>query len=104
MRRTKTRGMRCSIMSGIRLKFVHQWVDKRQGGAKARYYFRRPGFKRMPLPGLPGSDEFMEAYKAALAGQALPRPMIGASRTKAGSVAALVVSYFSSAQFLALAP
>ena len=76
-------------MTGIRLKYVHQWVDKRSGGARPRYYFRRPGFKRLPLPGLPGSAEFMEAYQAALAGQALPRPMIGASRTKVGSIAAL---------------
>jgi integrase len=88
------------MMTGIRLKYVHQWVDKRNGGAKARYYFRRPGFKRTPLPGLPGSDEFMEAYRAALAMQ-LPRPMIGASRTKAGSLGALIVSYLSSAEFLA---
>jgi integrase len=89
-------------MSGIRLKYVHQWVDKRNGGAKARYYFRRPGFKRIPLPGLLGSQEFMEAYQAALAGQALPRPMIGASRTKPGSISALVVSYLTSAAFLSL--
>src|SRR5262249_17056814 len=87
-------------MTGIRLKFVHCWVDKRSGGAKARYYFRRPGFKRIPLPGLPGSAEFMEAYQAALACQALPRPMIGASRTKAGSLGALIVTYLSSPEFL----
>ena len=88
----------------IRLKYVHCWIDKRNGGARPRYYFRRPGFKRMPLPGLPGSTEFMQAYEAALAGQALPRPMIGASRTKPGSIAALIVSYFCAPQFLALAP
>lgn len=35
-------------MSNIKLRYVHQWVDKRQGGAKARYYFRRPGFARVP--------------------------------------------------------
>lgn len=87
-------------MSGIRLKYVHQWVDKRQGGAKARYYFRRPGFARLPLPGLPGSAEFMDAYQAALASQ-LPKP-IGAGRTKAGSIGALIVSYFGSPSFLAL--
>ena len=46
----------------------------------------------------------MSTYQAALVGQALPRPAIGASRTKAGSVAALVVAYFCSPQFLALAP
>lgn len=91
-------------MTAIRLKFVHQWIDRRHGGAKARYYFRRPGFKRVPLPGLPGSPEFMTAYEGALAGQALPRPAIGASRTKEGSIAALIVAYFCSPQFLALAP
>jgi hypothetical protein len=69
-------------MIGIRLKYVHQWVDKRNGGAKARYYFRGPGFKRILHPGLPGSPEFMDAYQTALGGQPLPRPMIGASQTK----------------------
>jgi hypothetical protein len=91
-------------MSSIRLKYVHQWVDRRNGGAKATYYFRRPGFKRIPLPGLPGAPEFMDAYQTSLAGQALPRPMIGASRTKAGSLGALIVAYFSSPAFLSLKP
>ena len=90
----------CYMSNGIRLRYVHQWVDKRSGGAKARYYFRRPGFKRIPLPGLPGSAEFLAAYQAALAMQ-LPRPPIGASRTKAGSLGALIVSYLSSGEFLA---
>jgi hypothetical protein len=91
-------------MSSIRLKYVQQWVDKRNGGAEARFYFRRPGFKRVPLPGLPGSTEFREAYEAALAGQRLPNPTIGASRTKPGSIGALIVSYFCSPSFLALTP
>jgi hypothetical protein len=91
-------------MSGIRLKYVHQWVDTRHGNAKPRYYFRRPGFARVPLPGMPGSAEFMQAYQHALAGQALPRPMIGASRTKPDSISALTVSYYSSTSFLELAP
>jgi integrase len=90
-------------MGGIRLKFVHQWVDKRNGGAKPRYYFRRPGFARLPLPGLPGSEQFMAAYQAALAGQ-IPQFQIGTSRTKAGSIGALIVSYFCSPSFLALTP
>jgi integrase len=91
-------------MSSIRLKYVQQWVDTRNGGVEARFYFRRPGFKRVPLPGLPGSTEFREAYEAALAGQSLPNPMIGASRTKPGSIGALIVSYFCSPSFLALTP
>jgi integrase len=85
-----------------RIKYVQQWVDRRQGGAVARYYFRRRGFKRVPLPGLPGSSEFMEAYQAALAELNLSSP-IGANKTKAGSVSALVVFYFSSPAFLSLA-
>jgi integrase len=88
------------MTTGIRLKFVQCWVDKRNGGARARYYFRRSGFKQVPLPALPGSVEFMEAYQAALA-MRLPRPMIGASRTKVGSISALIVTYLSSPEFLA---
>src|SRR3974390_3509924 len=90
------------MRTGIRLKYVHQWVDTRGGGAKARYYFRRDG-RRIPLPGFPGSAEFWEAYQAALAMQ-MPRPMIGASRTKAGSISALIGTYLSSPEFLARKP
>jgi integrase len=86
-------------MSKIRLKWIHQFVDRRNGGAKARFYFRRPGFNRVPLPGLPGSPEFMHAYTAALASKAaLP---IGTSRVKPGTIAALVAIFLSSAKFLA---
>jgi integrase len=45
----------------------------------------------------------MDAYRAALAGQTAPPLPIGAGRTKAGSIAALVVAYYgSSVQFLSL--
>jgi hypothetical protein len=83
-------------------KYVHGWVDKRGGGAKARHYFCRPGFKRVPLPGLPWSPEFMAAYEAAMAGQ--PPIEIGSKRTVPGTVNAAVIAYFSSAAFLQLAP
>ncbi len=88
-------------MAGIRLKYVHQWVDKRDGGATARYYFRRAGYPRTPLPGLPGSPEFMRAYEAALAGQ---RIQPGGSRSKPGSIDALTIAYYCSPAWLALAP
>jgi hypothetical protein len=61
-------------MSRIRLKYVQAWVD-REG--RVHRYFRRRGYPRVPLPGLPGSFEFMAAYQAALAG---PRTAIGAER------------------------
>ncbi|MGA8614131.1 MAG: tyrosine-type recombinase/integrase [Xanthobacteraceae bacterium] len=57
-----------------------------------RRYFRRPGFKAVPLPGMPGSAEFMAAYQAAIEGTVLSIP-IGAAHTVAGSVNALVAAY-----------
>ena len=62
-------------------QYVHAFIDNR---GRPRYYVRRRGFKRVPLPGLPWSVEFMGAYEAALAGA--PRLAIGASRRDPGSV------------------
>jgi integrase len=87
-------------MTRLRLDYVHEYLDRH---GKLRRYFRRPGFKRIPLPGAPGSDEFMTAYQLALAGQP-PRPEIGAGRTKPGTVNAAIVGYYSSEAFRALAP
>ena len=47
-------------------KFVHGFTDRH---GRARFYLRRPGFKSIPLPGLPWSPEFMASYEAALADQ-----------------------------------
>jgi hypothetical protein len=85
-------------MTRVRLKYVHEFRDRH---GKPRHYFRRTGFKRMPLPGLPGSAEFMEAYQAALA--ETPGVEIGASRTVAGTVNAVVIGYVGSAAFHNLA-
>jgi integrase len=77
--------------------YVQSFVDRH---GKPRYYFRRPGFKRIPLPGSPFSAEFDEAYKAALSGVA--KVETGAKRTVPGTIAALVVAYFASPGFLGL--
>jgi integrase len=79
-------------------KFVQGFVDRH---GKPRFYFRRAGFKAVPLPGLPWSPEFMQAYEAAIAGQPL---QIGTARVKPGTLRALAVSYFSSAAFASLKP
>ena len=79
-------------------KFVHGFIDRH---GKSRWYFRRAGFKRVPLPGLPWSPAFMEAYETALAGQPL---QIGSARTKPGTVRALAVCYFNSPDFRSLRP
>jgi hypothetical protein len=52
-------------MTTIRLRYVDRFVDRH---GHPRHYFRRPGCKRIRLPGLPGSAEFMAAYQAALVG------------------------------------
>ena len=72
-------------MTALRLKHIHRFRDRH---GKVRHYFRRAG-QRVPLPGLPGSEEFMAAYQAALACQPQRQP-IGATRLQPGSVAALV--------------
>jgi enterobacteria phage integrase len=64
-----------------------------------RYYFRRLG-RRTPLPGLPGSDEFMQAYLAlsSTPSKTVPqRPVPGAK-----TFAALAIRYYGSPQYLAL--
>jgi len=58
-------------------KFVNGYIDRH---GKPRFYFRRAGFKKVPLPGLPWSPEFMAAYEEAFAGQPTP---IGAARVRA---------------------
>jgi integrase len=86
-------------MTRIKLKYVHAYTDVR---GKLRRYFRRPGFKKIVLPGLPGSTEFMAAYEQALAG--LPRKEIGADRTRPGTVNAAIVGYYQCLAFRELAP
>jgi integrase len=88
----------------IRLKYVNAFQNRRRKNGELRYYFRRRGFKAVPLPGLPGSEEFMAAYQTALSG--LPdqdRAELGASRTEPGSINALVVSYYKSDEWRHLA-
>jgi integrase len=92
-------------MATVRLKYVHQFVDRH---GKARHYFRRKGFKQVPLPGLPGSHGFQTAYARALAGEDVMRVAgdapVGAGRTAPGTVNAMVIGYLASAAFHRLAP
>jgi integrase len=76
-------------------KYTHSFIDH---DGKPRFYLRVPGRKRVPLPGLPWSPEFMEARERALQGE-WTAPEIGSSRTKAGTVNAALVSYYQSTAF-----
>ncbi len=82
-------------MTAIKLKHVDRFIDRH---GRRRYYFRRDRGPRIPLPGLPGSAEFLAAYQAALAGeearQAAPK-----LRGQPGTFDRLVQDYFTSADF-----
>jgi integrase len=82
-------------------KYVQGFIDRH---GQPRFYFRRPGFRRVPLPSLPWSPEFMAAYEIAMGGESAPRVEIGSGRTKPGSINALVIVYYNSAEWNALAP
>jgi len=75
-------------------KYVHGYIDCR---GRPRWYLRRAGHKRVPLPGLPWSPEFMAAYEAAMAGQ-----KIEPGKIKPGSVADLITLYYQTAAFIRL--
>ena len=70
-------------MTKIRLPYIHEFIDRH---GKVRRYVRRPGRKRVPLPGAPGTAEFNRAYEAALADEEVERPQIGAARTVLGTI------------------
>ena len=85
-------------MTRIRLRYVDRFVDRH---GHVRHYFRRPGCKRIALPGVPGSDEFMAGYKSSTCrrGRARLRPK---SRGEPGTFSRLAVQYFVSPEFLRL--
>jgi integrase len=77
-------------------RYVHGFIDRH---GKPRHYFRRRGFKKVPLPGMPWSPDFMTAYQNALSGQPVP---LGAREVLPGSMRALAVSYFGSPEYVAM--
>jgi integrase len=85
-------------MTRIHLRYVDRFVDRH---GHVRHYFRRPGGKRIALPGAPGSAEFMAAYKAALGGEDVP-VATPKSRGEPGTFNRLAAQYFASPDFLRL--
>jgi integrase len=72
--------------------YVQAFVDRH---GRPRYYFRRRGFARVPLRGLPWSPDFMAAYKAALDAGRVP---LGIGNDP-GTVDAVVTAYLNSETF-----
>ena len=87
-----------AIYDQIHLRYVDRFVDRH---GHVRHYFRRPGGKRIPLPGLPGSKEFMASYKAALAEEDAPAAE-PKTRGEPGTFSRLATQYFASPEFLRL--
>jgi hypothetical protein len=81
-------------------KYVHGYIDVR---GKPRFYFRRPGSPRVPLPGLPWSPEFMAEYEKCTKPPAKPVvSQIGAEKIVPRSIRALAIAYYDDAAFKAL--
>ena len=94
---TETNGTTTS-MAVIKLKYVNSFANRDRKNGRLRHYFRRRGEKAIPLPGVPGS-----ATDAGLrdgAGRNSGCAQIGASRTLPGSINALVIDYYRSAEWL----
>src|SRR5258706_14430383 len=88
-------GTRRSV-SKIRLAYIKAYRDRH---GKVRHYVRRRGHKLVPLPGQPGSNEFMAAYANTLEAAPEATTEIGANRTRAGCVNAMCVGYMASTAF-----
>lgn len=81
-------------MAFIRLRYV---TTDRDRHGNLRLYFRRPGAKKIRLRGLPGSDEFMEAYRAAVNGKTIERRRV--TPIKPGSFRSVCTAYCGSPEF-----
>lgn len=92
-------------MATIILANIQSFTDRH---GRRRHYYRRKGQKRIPLPGDPGSAEFMAAYANARAqdptGSAEARAAVAEARVQPRSINALIIAYYRSQEFLDLQP
>lgn len=77
----------------VELPYVQAFKDRH---GRLRHYYRRAGFKRVALPGVPGSAEFMAAYAACHERASPPTPQ---ERVQPRSISALIVEYYRSAEW-----
>jgi hypothetical protein len=87
-------------MAVIKLRYVNEYVDRT---GKVRRYFRR-GAVRGVLPGNVGSEEFMAAYEAFLAGRTVEAKTqrTGSEGYGEGTLGRLVTDYYGSRPYLNL--
>jgi integrase len=93
-----------NAMAKIEIAYVKAYKDRH---GRMRYYYRRKGLSTLPLPGQPGTAEFMAAYQMADARAPRPNAVIAAekaaSRVQPRSVNALIMEYYRSPAFAQLA-
>jgi hypothetical protein len=85
------------VPKNLALPYVKSYRDST---GMMRRYFRRRCHKSVPLPGVPGSAEFMRAYEAAIGEAAPPQ----GPRQGPGTVGALICEYLQSPAFANLKP
>jgi len=87
-------------MKYLAVKYIQE-VKDRYG--RKHLYFRRAGWPRVKLSGLPGSKEFSDSYSAAM--KLAPVPVSpGQSKIHPGSIDALLAKYYQSVDFTGLQP
>lgn len=82
-----------SDMAKIDIPYIKTFRDRH---GHVRCYYRRAGYPGVTLPA-PGDPGFLEAYEAA--GQRQATEGAGAALTVPGSISALVVAYYASAEW-----
>jgi integrase len=82
-------------------RYVHAFIDRH---GRSRFYLRRKGLPKIPLPGLPWSPEFMARYQEVMATEKSVVFQAGADRVVPRSIRALSIAYYDSAAFKALNP
>jgi integrase/recombinase XerD len=93
--------MGLTTMSRLPIKGVTTDIDRY---GNLRYYYRRPGQRKIRIHGKPGSEEFAQAYQAALEGRALTPASKPAKTDHAapGSFLAVCDAYYASPEFRGL--
>lgn len=77
----------------VEIPYVQVFKDRH---GKPRHYYRRKGFARVAIPGVPGSSEFMAVYASCGTPSAPVEPR---SRLQPRSINALIVEYYRSAEW-----
>ena len=81
----------------IKLRYVVQDIDRH---GNRRTYLRQKGKPKVRIRAEPGSDDFLEEYRAALL--AMPKRMAGRDIAAAGTFRWLCEKYYQSAEFMLL--